>query len=95
LYRRVKGTVEAIGGLQGQVDRETGFLTPTATYRVVIEGDEHTAFEFNMTMNTGESGEMTDIGSYRETNDTFAEVTSSATSSGSTTGPVTASPTRH
>ena len=71
----LEGTIEAIGGLQGQVDRETGFLTATATYRVVIEGDEDTAFEFNMTMTTEESGEMTDIGSYRETNDTFAEVT--------------------
>jgi hypothetical protein len=71
----LEGTVEAVGGLQGQVDREAGFLTATATYRVVIEGDEDTAFEFNMTMTTEESGEMTDIGSYRETNDTLAEVT--------------------
>ncbi|ERH10080.1 MAG: hypothetical protein J07HX64_01849 [halophilic archaeon J07HX64] len=71
----LEGRVEVIGGLQGQVDRETGLLTATATYRIVIEGDEDTAFEFNMTMTTGESGEMTDLGSYRETNDTFAEVT--------------------
>jgi hypothetical protein len=71
----LEGTVEAVGGLQGEVDREAGFLTATATYRVVIEGDEDTAFTFNMTMTTEESGEMTDIGSYETVNDTFAEVT--------------------
>lgn len=71
----LEGTVEALGGLQGQVDRETGFLTATATYRVVIEGDEDTSFRFNMTMTSGESGEMTDLGSYTEVNETFAEVT--------------------
>jgi uncharacterized membrane protein len=71
----LEGTVEAVGGLQGQVDRESGFLTATATYRVVIEGDEDTSFTFNMTMTTEESGEMTDLGSYETVNDTFAEVT--------------------
>ena len=71
----LEGTVTAVNGLQGRVDRETGFLTATATYRVVIEGDEDTAFEFNMTMTTEESGEMTDLGSYNTVNDSFAEVT--------------------
>jgi uncharacterized membrane protein len=71
----LEGTVEAVGGLQGEVDRETGLLTATATYRVIIEGDEDTAFEFNMTMTTEESGEMTDRGDYEEVNDSFARVT--------------------
>jgi len=71
----LEGTVEAVGGLQGEVDRETGLLTATATYRVVIEGDEDTSFEFNMTMTTEESGEMTDRGRYEAVNDTLARVT--------------------
>jgi hypothetical protein len=75
VQRGLEGTVETIDGLSGEIDRDTGFLTATATYRVVIEGDEDTAFEFNMTMTTGESGEMTDIGAYEPVNDTFVNVT--------------------
>ena len=71
----LEGTVTAVGGLQGEIDREAGLLTATATYRVVIEGDEDTAFEFDMTMTTEESGEITDRGSYEQVNNTLARVT--------------------
>lgn len=71
----LEGTVTTLGGLQGEIDREAGLLTATATYRVVIEGDEDTAFEFNMTMTTEESGEMTDRGGYEQVNDSLARVT--------------------
>ena len=74
LQRGLEGTVETINGLSGEIDRDAGFLTATGTYRVVIEGDEDTAFEFNMTMTTRESGEMTDIGAYEPVNNTAADV---------------------
>jgi hypothetical protein len=66
------GTVETVDGLEGEIDRENGLLTATATYLVIIEGDEDTSFTFNMTMTTAASGEMT--GNYNQVNDTFTEV---------------------
>ncbi len=51
-----EATIEALGGLSGNIDIEDGLMTAEGTLEVTIEGDD--SFEFDIDATSEESGEL-------------------------------------